>query len=184
MDPIRNPYAPGAGTPPPELVGRDEIRESARICIGANQNRSPTKNMVLVGLRGVGKTVLLDLIREEAEASGSYALRIEAPENRSLPPRWCLNACCIVEGIISLFTQGVRTDMSVEATSRGNMCEMSDLLGSHRATSSFYLKGMERGRMILPLSRRAESVLESTRQTRGQLKGTIKEENIEEFEKT
>ena len=41
--------------------------------------------MVLVGLRGVGKTVLLDLIREEAEASGSYALRIEAPENRSLP---------------------------------------------------------------------------------------------------
>ena len=45
----------------------------------------PAKNMVLVGLQGVGKAVLLDLIWEEAEASGSYALRIEAPEDRSLP---------------------------------------------------------------------------------------------------
>ena len=85
MDPIRNPYAPGAGTPPPELVGRDEIRESARIALERTKIGRPTKNMVLVGLRGVGKTVLLDRIREEAEASGSYALRIEAPENRSLP---------------------------------------------------------------------------------------------------
>ena len=85
MDPIRNPYAPGAGTQPPELVGRDEIRESARIALERTRIGRPTKNMVMVGLRGVGKTVLLDRIREEAEASGSYALRIEAPENRSLP---------------------------------------------------------------------------------------------------
>ena len=41
--------------------------------------------MLMVGLRGVGKTVLLDRIREDAEANGIYTLRIEAPENRSLP---------------------------------------------------------------------------------------------------
>lgn len=85
MDPILNPYAPGAGTPPPELAGRDDIRESARIALERTKIGRPTKSMMMVGLRGVGKTVLLDLMREQAEASGIYALRIEAPENRSLP---------------------------------------------------------------------------------------------------
>ncbi len=85
MDPIRNPYAPGAGTPPPELAGRDDIRESARIALERTKIGRPTKSTMMVGLRGVGKTVLLDLMREQAEASGIYALRIEAPENRSLP---------------------------------------------------------------------------------------------------
>ena len=85
MDPVRNPYAPGAGTPPPELAGRDDIRESARIALERTKIGRPTKSMMMVGLRGVGKTVLLDLMREQAEASGIYALRIEAPENRSLP---------------------------------------------------------------------------------------------------
>ena len=85
MDPIRNPYAPGAGTPPPELAGRDDIRESVRIALERTKIGRPTKSMMMVGLRGVGKTVLLDLMRDQAEASGIYALRIEAPENRSLP---------------------------------------------------------------------------------------------------
>ncbi len=85
MDPIRNPYAPGAGTPPPELAGRDDIRESARIALERTKIGRPTKSMMMVGLRGVGKTVLLDIMREQAEASGIYALRIEEPENRSLP---------------------------------------------------------------------------------------------------
>ena len=85
MDPIRNPYAPGAGTPPPELAGRDELREAARIELGRALIGRPSKNLLLVGLRGVGKTVLLDRIREDAEADGMYTLRIEAPENRSLP---------------------------------------------------------------------------------------------------
>ena len=85
MDPIRNPYAPGAGTHPPELAGRDELRETARIGLERTKIGRPAKSLMMVGLRGVGKTVLLDVIREEAEASGIYALRIEAPENRSLP---------------------------------------------------------------------------------------------------
>ena len=85
MDPIRNPYAPGAGTPPPELAGRNEILESARIALERTRIGRPAKSMILVGLRGVGKTVLLDRIREMAEERGMYALRIEVPENRSLP---------------------------------------------------------------------------------------------------
>ena len=85
MDPIRNPYAPGAGTQPPELAGRHEVRETARITLERTKIGRPSKSMLMVGLRGVGKTVLLDRIREDAEANGIYALRIEAPENRSLP---------------------------------------------------------------------------------------------------
>ena len=85
MDPIRNPYAPGAGTQPPELAGRDELREAARIGLERTRLGRSAKSLLMVGLRGVGKTVLLDVIREEAEASGIYTIRIEAPENRSLP---------------------------------------------------------------------------------------------------
>ena len=85
MDPIRNPYAPGAGTQPPELAGRDEIRESARIALERTRMGRSTKGLMMVGLRGVGKTVLLDVIRENAESGGICALRMEAPENRSLP---------------------------------------------------------------------------------------------------
>lgn len=85
MDPVTNPYAPGAGTPPPELAGRDELRETVRIAIERVRRGLPTKSVLMVGLRGVGKTVLLDNMRDAAEALGIHTVRIEAPENRSLP---------------------------------------------------------------------------------------------------
>ena len=85
MDPIRNPYAPGAGTPPPELAGRDELRETVRVSLARVRLARPAKSVLMVGLRGVGKTVLLDRIREEAEAAGIHTLFVEAPEDRSLP---------------------------------------------------------------------------------------------------
>ena len=85
MDPIRNPYAPGAGTPPPELAGRNTIRDTARITLERARIGRPSKSLLLVGLRGVGKTVLLERIRQDAEASRIYTLSIESPENRSLP---------------------------------------------------------------------------------------------------
>ena len=80
-----NPYAPGAGTPPPELAGRDDLREQVRIAIERVRRGLPTKSVLMVGLRGVGKTVLLDRMRDDAEANGVQTLRIEAPEGRSLP---------------------------------------------------------------------------------------------------
>ncbi len=85
MDPIRNPYAPGAGTPPPELAGRDELRETVRVALARVRLARPAKSVLMVGLRGVGKTVLLDRIREEAETAGIHTLFVEAPEDRSLP---------------------------------------------------------------------------------------------------
>lgn len=85
MDPVTNPFAPGAGTPPPELAGRDELREMIRIAIERIRRGSPAKSILMVGLRGVGKTVLLDRMREDAEALGIQTLRVEAPEDKSLP---------------------------------------------------------------------------------------------------
>lgn len=85
MDPVSNPFAPGAGTPPPELAGRDALRETVRVALERVQRGLPTKSVLMVGLRGVGKTVLLDRMRDDAIASGITAVRIEAPENRSLP---------------------------------------------------------------------------------------------------
>jgi hypothetical protein len=85
MDPLRNPYSPGAGTPPPELAGRSELRERVRIALERIRNGRPSKSVLMVGLRGVGKTVLLDQFARDAEGSGMQTLRIEAPEGRSLP---------------------------------------------------------------------------------------------------
>jgi hypothetical protein len=85
MDPIENPFTPGAGTPPPELAGRDGIREAIRVAIERVRRGRSAKSALMVGLRGVGKTVLLDRMRLDAEHTGILTLRIEAPEDRSLP---------------------------------------------------------------------------------------------------
>lgn len=85
MDPTRNPYAPGAGTPPPELAGRQELLEAVRVALARIRNGLSAKSLLMVGLRGVGKTVLLDRMRDDAEAGGICTIRIEAPESRSLP---------------------------------------------------------------------------------------------------
>jgi hypothetical protein len=85
MDPVRNPFAPGAGSQPPELAGRDELLETARVALARIRLGRPAKSLLLVGLRGVGKTVLLDRIRQEAEGAGIETVRLEAPERRSLP---------------------------------------------------------------------------------------------------
>ena len=85
MNPVKNPYTPGAGTPPSELAGREALREKVRICIERLRIGNTAKSVLMVGLRGVGKTVLLDQMRTDAEATGIHTIRVEAPENRSLP---------------------------------------------------------------------------------------------------
>jgi len=67
MDPRKNPYAPGAGTKPPALVGRDKQIESFDILLERLENGYVERSMIITGLRGVGKTVLLDVFREKAE---------------------------------------------------------------------------------------------------------------------
>jgi hypothetical protein len=85
MDPRLNPYAPGAGTPPPELAGRDDVIERAAIALDRIRAGRAARSFILYGLRGVGKTVLLNHMRLDAEARGIASVRIEAPEERSLP---------------------------------------------------------------------------------------------------
>lgn len=85
MDALHNPFSPGAGSPPPELAGRAQILEQARIALGRIKAGRPERSLLLVGLRGVGKTVLLNRIRELAEEAGYRAVLIEAHENKPLP---------------------------------------------------------------------------------------------------
>ena len=85
MDPIRNPFAPGAGNPPPELAGRHDLLEQAATILSRVQQGRHAKSFMLVGLRGVGKTVLLNRMLLEAETRGLRAEMIEAPEDKGLP---------------------------------------------------------------------------------------------------
>lgn len=84
MDPYRNPFAPGAGSRPPELAGRDQILEAARIAAGRAIAGRSARSIMLLGLRGTGKTVLLNEIGRNANAQGLIVSRVEAPEGESL----------------------------------------------------------------------------------------------------
>ncbi len=86
MDPIKNPFSPGAGSPPPELVGRDSVLEQARILLGRVRQRRPEKSLLLTGLRGVGKTVLLNEIKRMADDDGYRTIFVEAHEGKALGP--------------------------------------------------------------------------------------------------
>lgn len=85
MDPVRNPYVPGAGAQPPELTGRDDLLERARIALERVALHRTAKSFIAVGLRGVGKTVLLNRIEELAAGRNYRTCFIEAHEQKSLP---------------------------------------------------------------------------------------------------
>ena len=84
MDPVRNPFAPGAGSQPPELAGRDEIINDANIALQRVLLGRHDKSQILLGLRGTGKTVLLNKIEELAESHHHLTSYIEAPDDRRL----------------------------------------------------------------------------------------------------
>ncbi|MBF5058940.1 AAA family ATPase [Candidatus Neptunochlamydia vexilliferae] len=86
MDPLKNPFSPGAGTPPPELVGRDPVLEQGRILLGRIKGGRPEKSLLLTGLHGVGKTVLLNQIEHAAKNNGFRTVFIEAHEDKGLGP--------------------------------------------------------------------------------------------------
>lgn len=84
MDPTRNPFSPGAGARPPELAGREAIVESATIALQRIARGRQEKSQMLLGLRGVGKTVLLNRIGQIAEEMGAIMVTLEAPEGQRL----------------------------------------------------------------------------------------------------
>ncbi len=84
MDPTRNPFAPGAGARPPELAGRESIIEAANVAMQRIRSGRQEKSQMLLGLRGVGKTVLLNRLAQLAEDMGSIVVPLEAPEGQRL----------------------------------------------------------------------------------------------------
>lgn len=84
MDRIKNPFTPGAGSPPPELVGRENVLEQTEVLLGRIKQKKAEKSVLLTGLRGVGKTVLLNAIERKATDAGYRTIMVEAHEGKSL----------------------------------------------------------------------------------------------------
>lgn len=85
MDHLLNPFSPGSGTPPPELAGRNDILRQALVTLARIKRGRAEKSILLIGLRGTGKTVLLNEISKLAAREGYQAIMIEAHERKSLP---------------------------------------------------------------------------------------------------
>lgn len=84
MDPVRNPYAPGAGQRPPELAGRDRELDQFDVVLERVARGRPERSLVLTGLRGVGKTVLLNALRSQAITRLWGTGKIEARPDQSI----------------------------------------------------------------------------------------------------
>ncbi len=84
MNPAKDPYSPGAGAPPPELAGRDELISRAELAIGRARNGKAAKSLMVLGLRGVGKTVLLNEFEQQAESIGCQTALFEIDPEKTL----------------------------------------------------------------------------------------------------
>lgn len=84
MKATHNPYNPGAGVPPRELAGRDELIESARVAVIRAKDGRPAKSSIMLGLRGVGKTVLLNAFEAIAEDNGCQTALLEIDPDKPL----------------------------------------------------------------------------------------------------
>src|SRR6201993_2786986 len=85
MDPIRNPYTPGAGTRPSELAGRGEEIGNFKILLARLRAGRPEQSQIITGLHGVGKTVLLNTFEDLAEGAGYLTVFRELTQETSLP---------------------------------------------------------------------------------------------------
>ncbi|MFN7168306.1 MAG: AAA family ATPase [Pannonibacter sp.] len=140
MNRVDNPYAPGAGNPPPELAGREAIISDVKVALGRIKSGRPSQGMILVGLRGVGKTVLLTEIRDIAEKQDYSVVFIEAHEGKSLaemlvpPLREALFSLSRIETARQLAATGIRVlksfissiNVTIEGVSFGLSVEQED----------------------------------------------------------
>lgn len=99
MDPLLNPYTPGAGTPPRALVGRDRELEQFRVLLGRLERELPERGMVMTGLRGVGKTVLLGRMRRVAERQDWLTISVEARREVDLRYRLATGVQDLIEDL-------------------------------------------------------------------------------------
>lgn len=114
MDHVRNPYAPGAGNPPPELAGRTDVLKKTETTLLRVALRKPVQYPIMVGLRGVGKTVLLVKSRELAEENHFLTIDVEGHEGKTLPEliipgfRKALYTLSLIEGAKETARRGIR----------------------------------------------------------------------------
>ena len=114
MNRVDNPFSPGAGSAPPELAGREDVLEEVQVGIQRIRNGSFSKSSIFVGLRGVGKTVLLNRAREIADEHGFLTVFIEAHEEKSLPALLAPHLRRILLGLNSgSFTEKTRRALRV-----------------------------------------------------------------------
>lgn len=85
MDMTTNPYTPGAGTPPPILAGRTALLNEAKLALNRIRIGRHAQSFVAVGLRGVGKTVIVNEVQKLADNSGYQSIYIEAYDEIRLP---------------------------------------------------------------------------------------------------
>lgn len=135
MDPIKNPYSPGAGSPPPELVGRDPILEQARILLGRVKAKRAEKSLLLTGLRGVGKTVLLNELERVARGDGYRTMSVEASENKRL-------ASSIAQGLRPLLFDLDRIAGTSEKVKRG-LAVLRSFVGTFKVTINEMTFGLD-----------------------------------------
>jgi hypothetical protein len=135
MDALQNPFSPGAGSPPPELVGRAPILEQSRILLGRVKQKKPEKSMLLTGLRGVGKTVLLNEIERLAKATGYHAISIEAHEDKPL-------VSLIAPHLRTLLYELDRLAGAVEKVKRG-LAVLRSFIGAFKLTMNDVTLGLD-----------------------------------------
>jgi hypothetical protein len=102
-DPVANPYVPGAGTPPPALVGRDDVIDIADVALWCLRSARASQHIFITGLRSVGKTVLLGKLTALAEHVGYRAIRVEALGGDDTIRSFLRQARRIVEEFASFF---------------------------------------------------------------------------------
>lgn len=111
MDPVKNPFNPGAGGRPPELVGRDDILQNAKTTIGQIAAGRYSRSQLLLGLRGVGKTVLLNEIKTMATSAKLQAAKVEAPANKRFLDKFVPQ----VRKLVLQFDQSAKTKAQINA---------------------------------------------------------------------
>ena len=133
MNPRENPFAPGAGTPPPELAGRQNIIDDVSVALHRIRNGLSAKSVLMVGLRGVGKTVLLNRLKNDAELDGLVCVQFESQEGQNLPAMITPN---LRTALLKLDRISGASDMVARATRA---------LGSFISSAKIKFEGMEFG---------------------------------------
>lgn len=115
MDTYSNPFNPGAGVSPPELAGRSDVLNQAVIALERTRRGRHAKSLMVLGLRGVGKTVLLNEIGKQAAARGYVAEQIEARDGEDL--RYLL-----IHALRRILLQLNRAEKAIESVNKGSVC--------------------------------------------------------------